>query len=264
MICTGRQEGEQPSDNIQKNIYVMKVKYITAGIIIMAQALCSCGNKGGGRDVDFGVVEYYTNAPGDSTIYGLACDGCTDSVVVVLPYAGGDPDTFDIIAAARNRRIYGEPHIGNRMALTVNPRDRREARQVIVIDDLERQWCFKVMPEITGTVDDSTRQKLMVAREYSYTLKRDNQMRTAGDTPQTGTSDEQSPAEYPEIRQYNKWSILNGKLVLAFDMQNVIANDSLHAAEGNTADTAEIVMLTPDSLVLRIKDKVRGFYRRGS
>lgn len=230
----------------------------------MATAICSCGSKNNGQDVDFGVVEYYTNAPGDSTLYGLACDGCTDSVVVVLPYSGGNPDTFDIIAAARNNRIYGEPHIGNRMALTVNPKNRKEARQVIVIDDLEKQWCFKVMPEISVAVPDSERQQLMVPREYSYILKRDSQMRTTGNTLQTGTSDEQSPAEYPAIKQYNKWSIFNGKLILAFDMQNAITaeNDTLAGTITNTADTADIVMLTADSLVLRIRDGLHHFYSR--
>ena len=32
-----------------------------------------------------------TNIEGDSTLYGLACDGCTDSVLVFLSGKGGDP-----------------------------------------------------------------------------------------------------------------------------------------------------------------------------
>lgn len=240
----------------------MNIKHILTDICISA-ALCSCGSKSNNADVDFGIVEYHTNAPGDSTLYGLACDGCTDSVIVVLPYAGGNPDTFDIIDAARNKRIYGQPHIGNRIALTVNPQNSKAALQVIVVDDLEKQWCFKVMPEITGIVPDSIMQLLMVPREYSYMLKRDSLMRTIGNTLQTGTSDEQSPAEYPTIKHYNKWSIYNGRLIFAFDMQNAIAteNDTLQRVMSNTADTAEIVKLTPDSLVLRIQGKLRQFYK---
>lgn len=234
-------------------------------VIFIVVTIWSCGNKNGVNSQydDSDVVEYYTNAPGDSTLYGLACDGCTDSVVVVLPYTGGDPDTFDIIRAVHGNRIYGKPHIGKRLALTINPNNRKEAMQVLVLNDLEQQWCFTVMPKIIGEQPDSIVKRLLFPHEYCYVLKRDGQMRTVGQIHQTGTSDEKLPVEYPDIKPYNKWSVFNGKLIMAFDIQNALTakNDTLKTDMNNIADTAEIVMLKPDTLVLRIKNIKREFYR---
>ena len=43
-----------------------------------------------------GNVGTSTKIEGDSTRYGLACEGCTDSVLVFLPGTGGDPVTYNI------------------------------------------------------------------------------------------------------------------------------------------------------------------------
>jgi hypothetical protein len=53
------------------------------------------------------------NAKGDSTVYGLACDGTNDSVIVFLPNSGGDPITYDIVGAMQNHRVIGKPQIGD-------------------------------------------------------------------------------------------------------------------------------------------------------
>lgn len=240
------------------------IRNISGAIIAMA-IMAGCGGKADSNASadESGIVEYHENAPGDSTLYGLACDGCTDSVVVVLSYAGGNPDTFDIVNAVRRNKIYGQPRIGCRIALNINPKRRNEAQQVIVLDDIEQQWGFRLMPEIVGEQPDSVIKKLMVPHEYSYLLKSNNQIRTIGNVYPAGTSDEQTPVEYPSITQYNKWSIYNGKLILAFDMQNIITadNDTLTANASAVSDTAEIVFMSPDSLVLRIKDRLKEFYR---
>lgn len=240
------------------------IKYIL-GVALAMTVMASCGGKADNSASadESGIVEYRENAPGDSTLYGLACDGCNDSMVVILPYAGGNPDTFDIVRATRRNMIYGQPRIGCRMALNINPKNRREAWQVIVLDDIEQQWSIKVMPEIIGEQPDSVVKQLMVPHEYSYLLKSNNQMRTIGNIYPAGTSDEQKPVEYPTITQYNKWSIYNGKLILAFDMQNIITadNDTLQPNASIVSDTAEIVYMTADSLVLRINNKQKEFYR---
>lgn len=234
-------------------------------ILVIAAVMTGCGSKSDKANTDDmqDIVEIRENVPGDSTLYGLACDGCTDSVVVILPYSGGDPDTFDIVNAARDNRIFGEPRIGCRLALTINPARHDEARQVIVLDDIEQQWRIKVMPEIIGEQPDSVVKQLMVPHEYSYLLKSNNQMRTMGNIRPSDTSDEQKPVEYPTITQYNKWSIYNGKLILAFDMQNIITadNDTLLPSVNAVSDTAEIVYMAADSLVLRINNKLKEFYR---
>ena len=234
------------------------ILWVILGII----AIGSCGNKKQGDD--FGIVEYHENVPGDSTLYGLACDGCTDSVIVILPYSGGDPDTFNIIRCERKGKVYGHPHIGHRLAVTINPDNRNEAEQVIVLDDLEQQWRFAVNPVITEELPDSVVKSLMIPHEYSYLLKRDNQVRTVGTIYKTGTSDEQSPAVYPDVKQYNKWGLYNGRIILAFDIQNAISvnNDSLRHIDKVRADTADIVRLDTDTLVLRMKDGLHSFYKK--
>lgn len=256
-----------------KTVTLQKIKTMRKDIFILGMAavmtalMTSCAGKAdkNASADESGIVEYHENAPGDSTLYGLACDGCNDSIVMILPYAGGNPDTFNIVRAMKRNKIYGEPRIGCRMALTVNPLRHDEAQQVIVLDDIEQQWSFKLMPEIIGEQPDSVVERLMVPREYSYHFKSNNQMRTMGNTYHTGTSDEQEPAIYPEIKQYNKWSIYNGKLILAYDVQNIITadNDTLLPSVSEVSDTAEIVYMATDSLVLRIKDRLKEFYRSG-
>jgi hypothetical protein len=45
---------------------------------------------------------------GDSMVYGLSCDGTSDSVVVIWPFTG-DPITLSTIDAKENGRIIGKP-----------------------------------------------------------------------------------------------------------------------------------------------------------
>ena len=65
-------------------------------------------------------IDMHRNLPGDSTLYGLVCDGCTDSILILLPFSGGDPDTFDIINAFHDRKIYGRPQTGDELAVILN------------------------------------------------------------------------------------------------------------------------------------------------
>ena len=51
-------------------------------------------------------------AKGDHAIYGLACMGCTDSVVVLLPNSGGDPVRYNIVDATRQPQVYGDIELG--------------------------------------------------------------------------------------------------------------------------------------------------------
>ena len=88
----------------------------------MTSALSACGGKGSNikeENVPADSMAYsiVKKAKGDSTLYGLACDGCTDSVVVFLPYEGGDPVTYEIIDALRMGKVFGRPKIGDRLAL---------------------------------------------------------------------------------------------------------------------------------------------------
>lgn len=78
-----------------------------------------------------------TSIKGDSTLYGLACDGCTDSVLVFLSGKGGDPVTYDIIEARKRQRIIGHPSVGDWVCLIVNGKDKKKADLVIDLDQLK-------------------------------------------------------------------------------------------------------------------------------
>ena len=107
-------------------------------LTISAILMIACGsNRQHDTQSATEAISLFQNEPGDSSLYGLACDGCTDSVLVFLPYAGGDPDTFDIIDAFQHRRIFGRPHIGDELVVILNPEDSAEAYMVFNMEELK-------------------------------------------------------------------------------------------------------------------------------
>ena len=233
---------------------------------IIALLVTACGNKQPKKEkVPNDAISMYKSIPGDSALYGLACDGCTDSILVFLPYSGGDPDTFDIISCRQQRRMLGRPHIGDALAVMLNPENPREARSVINIGTLVGQWCFIAEPTLrtidgrTPPVPDSILKKIMIPVEYSLKLKADNSASMRGNRNNMGKNGNAlSLVVYPEFHRYTDWYPFNGRLILYAD---TIAG---FTQEGDkpVLDTAEIVLLMRDSLILRIGDKEQSYYRK--
>ena len=203
-----------------------------------------------------------TNIEGDSTLYGLACDGCTDSILVFLPYSGGDPDTFDIIECRQQRHMLGRPHIGDALAVIVNPENRSEALWVINMGRLVGEWCYVVEPTLrtidgkTPPLPDSIKKKILNPVEYCLKLKTDNTASMMGHVKMNGNAP--SLAVYPDVHRYSEWRLFNGRLILHAD---TIAGFTKEGEEPVT-DTADIVLLMRDSLILRIGDKEQSYYRK--
>lgn len=209
----------------------------------------------------------------DKTVYGIACDGCNDTLVIFLrlPYNGSDPDTLDILDASRNHQVFGVPRIGDRLAMVLNESDAKVADQVVVTEDLLGLWCYKVLPTLRHTADmegqseeqtirqlsDSLRQLLKVEREYGFYIKTDSVAFPYGMSGRVATTDEESVIEYPKPKRYHQWVIHDGRLVLT-----TTAFDSLGVQHVTGADTVEFVQLTADTLVLRYPDGDHGFYRK--
>ena len=85
----------------------MMRKTILAVIAIGGWLFCNCsGKQTQVTEMNDDSLKVSTMT-GDSAIYGLACDGCTDSVIVLLPHDGSDPVTYDILKAMRNKRVIG-------------------------------------------------------------------------------------------------------------------------------------------------------------
>jgi len=212
-------------------------------------------------------------AMGDSTLYGLACDGCNDTIIVFLhdPYDGSDPDTLNILEASSQHQVFGNVRIGDRLAIVRNREDSTKADKVIVTQDLIGQWCYKVKPTLKvragmkvdsmgtyiGPHADSLRALLSEEREYGLILKIDSIALGFGGSLRPSVMDEESPVKYPLVKRYRKWYISNGHLLL---MKARI--DTLSRELYEQPDTAELVLLTADTLVLRFADGEHGYYRK--
>ena len=239
--------------------------------LILLAFIIGCGQKQPSREEPIEPINTLKNLPGDSTLYGLACDGCTDSILVLLPFTGGDPDTFDIINAHHDHHIYGRPHIGDELAVILNPEDKQEAVMVVNIERLRGKWCYQVMPTFRNIdkmperiqkrmlqrIPDSVKQTLMTPREYGFQLKRGYTAQSFGGMRHT-TTDNMSPVEYPKVRRYREWRLFNGRLILI--------TDSVRLADGKKGlperDTVDIIQLRRDTLVLKFSDHEQGYYRK--
>ena len=205
-------------------------------------------------------------AMGDSTLYGLVCDGSNDTIVVFLtdPYDGTDPDTLNILEASSSRKVFGSLRVGDKVAMMRNAADSTKADIVIVTQDLMGQWCFKVKPTLRRRagmdslelLPDTVLRMLEEEREYGFTLKIDSVAVPIGTRGRTA-ADEESPVEYPRAKRYRQWYISNGQLLLA-----QARTDSTGQSMPTAVDTAELVRLDPDSLILRFADGERSFYRK--
>ncbi len=267
---------------MKKSFYLV----IAISIILFA----ACGGKKDMKENPEAQGNDSTAFADDETIYGLACEGTTDSVVWLLPLDASDPIKFDILNAHLSHKVFGKIKTGDNIAVVVNPGDSTVADMVIDIEQLKGTWCYVVMPtlkdadkmtkreqaEILRHMPDSVKDILFVPREYGFTLKRNNQASPVGMVIQTGTQEEESPVVYAEVARYSSWHILNGKLVLTQKTSQMPAEPQDTIAEGDENapqtinrqvvknDTADIVFMLGDSLVLQFGKQKQSYYRVSS
>lgn len=238
-------------------------------ISTVAGLIASCHSRGPMNEEDVNVGTS-TSIEGDSTLYGLACDGCTDTVLVFLPGKGGDPITYNILDATKKGRIIGRPMVGDWVAVILNKEDTMVADMVIDLDQLKGTWVELVYPTVKERIKevaideemqkhmDSLVQAMMKPVEMGFSLKRHYQAQAVGIRRNRTQIDEKSPVIFPEMKHYTKWHVINGRLVLT--SQNRSQNDSVSQEEVN--DTADFIFMTRDSLRLRFKEGEKGFYRK--
>lgn len=205
----------------------------------------------------------------DSTVYGLACEGCTDSVLILLPTDGSDPVKYNIIEATKTKRVLGAPQVGDAMAVVLNKYDKHTADKVININDLMGTWCYVVMPKMRDfntlskskqrkklmEMPDSVKQTYFIPREYGFSLKQQSTAGSIGYVREANSLEEESPVVYPQMALYKKWHIWNGKLLLMRISGE--ANEKMT----EVYDTCDIDYLQGDSLVLSSDGVSRGYYR---
>ena len=244
----------------------MKQTVIILAATAMLLGACHSGTQ---TEKNSTVYNETVTLEGESTVYGLACDGCTDSLLVYLPFSGGDPDTIDILNARVQRKVFGRPEVGDEVAFVLNASNKKVADLVINIDRLKGSWCYQVMPKLRRRLGasadsmaqlppdfpDSLRKKWFQPREYGLELQRDNMVRPIG--AQTRGREQQGPVEYPEMKRYREWHIYNGHLLLMETRR-----DTTGARKTISTDTADIVVMRHDSLLLRFADHEQGYYRK--
>ena len=158
--------------------------------VLMVVIACGTKQQEPSQEEEIPIASY--EAKGDSMLYGLACDGCNDSVLVFLSDKGGDPISMNMLNAMRSHRVFGRPEVGDRMAVIVSPEDSTKVLVAVDMDMLRGTWVYDQLPHrkdpgravnvdsIRRTLDeaevrriDSLFASMMVPREYGYTLKRD-------------------------------------------------------------------------------------------
>ena len=117
---------------------------------------------------DQGAISDEVRLKGDHTVYGLACDGCSDSVIVVLRNEGGDPVRYNIVNAMKNKQVFGEITIGDEVAVLVNPHNKNEALEVIDLEQLKGTWTFQVLPKLKPS---ATKTEEQIMAEMTDSMK---------------------------------------------------------------------------------------------
>lgn len=212
---------------------------------------------------------------GDKTIYGLACEGCNDSTILLLPNDGSDPVKYDIIDATRNHKIRGKIKTGDWICLITNKNDKRVADFVMDLDQLRGIWCYIVMPKMRDynkmskrlqarmmeNMSDSLKETFLIPREYGFWLKRQWQAQSVGYVKESSTLAEESPVVYPQLGYYVAWGIWNGKIIIARGTPKF--SDTGQVSVTNMVnDTCDVDYLDVDSLVLSSDGQSRSYYRK--
>lgn len=258
----------------QEIIIVMshKLVFLSCLIIGAINFFTACSQKDT-KDADTPV--YTQRLKGDSAIYGLACDGCNDTVVVVLPENNGDPVTYNIMDAKRKRQIMGKIQIGDRLCIVLNKKDKSKADLVIDIDKLAGIWCYIVMPQLRtaeelsaraqarmmNNMSDSIKETYIIPREYGFYLKHDWIAQSVGYVDDNNALAQESPVVYPPLGYFTAWHLWNGKLVITRGTRSISKNGQIKVKKPQN-DTCSIDYLKGDSLVLSSDGIARSYYRK--
>ena len=250
-----------------------RMKGLTMAVLLMVMALCGCGHVI--RKKPATTTPNYYKTVSDHTVYGLACEGCNDSVVVLLPLDGSDPVRYDCLLASRGNHILGKIQIGDNSALLPNKSDPHRADIVIDLEDLKGIWCYVVMPKMRdfttlskrdqakklAEMPDSIKETYMIPREYGFWMKRDWQCQSVGYVPDQSALEDESPVVYPPLSYFAEWHIWNCKLITVSG-KPVVGKDGKQLISNVRLDTCDIDYLKNDSLVLSSDGISRSYYRK--
>lgn len=242
----------------------------------VAMSFIGCGHKH--PEASTIITTQNDSVVGDSMFYGLACEGSTDSVLIVYPTSGDDPVKFNIIDAKEDGKIIGKITVGDWIGVVVDPKDKTTALMVINLDLIKATWTYPVMPTFKELshlsprmqkrmesmalqeIPDSMKALYLVPREYGFTLKRNHKAQAVGRIFAAGADDADSPVEYPEVKNYHSWYPWNGHVILVSGGKTIM-NNKVIDEKPLVYDTLNFVSLDDDSLIVKIRGVRYGFHR---
>lgn len=245
-------------------------------LVVAAMTMAACGNSSESKPDE---KKGHTNAElllkGDETIYGLACEGTGDSVVVLLPSNGSDPVTYNCLTARRRGKVVGTIKTGDWIGVVLNKRNKKVADFVVDLDQLKGIWCYIVMPKMRdyATMSKKMQQRMMnemsdllketflIPREYGFWVKRQWQAQSVGYIQEASSLADESPVVYPPLGYFTGWHIWNGKFVITSGTP-VFKKDGTPSVTNLRNDTCNIDYLDEDSLVLSSDGISRSYYKK--
>lgn len=255
----------------------MRIKKLIMPVIaLLLLTACGGSDKSKTDNDQSGKSNEELRLKGDRTVYGLACEGCNDSTIVILPSKGGDPVKYDIIDATRNHLVKGKIKTGDWIGLLPNKHDKTVADIVVDLDQLKGIWCYIVMPKmrdydkmskklqrrIMRNMPDSIKETYLIPREYGFYMKRHWQCQSVGYIGGGSSLAEESPVVYPPLGFFTEWHILNCRLVTVRGTPHFSSTGELKVTEIKY-DTCNIDYLGPDSLALSDDyGNARSYYRK--
>ena len=183
------------------------IKKIFLPLLLIMILFTACGHKKQDTNAAMLKAMAQSRLEGDRSVYGLACEGCTDSVVVLLPEGGGDPVKYNVIEATRRRKVLGKLKTGDWICVVPNAKDSMVADIVVDLDQLRGIWCYIVMPkmrdfekmpkrlqtQLMNELSDSIKETFMIPREYGFYLKRHWVAQSVGYVQESNSLAEESP-----------------------------------------------------------------------
>ncbi|MCD8283078.1 MAG: hypothetical protein LUC22_07490, partial [Prevotella sp.] len=109
-------------------------RFIFVVMSVVVLSVVACGGKKEEKQTNAQEETDSTAFADDRSVYGLACEGCTDSIVWLLPPDASDPVPYNIVSAMRHHAVLGKIRTGDGIAIVVNPTDSTVADMVL---DLE-------------------------------------------------------------------------------------------------------------------------------
>ncbi len=236
-----------------------KLFYILFALVLALTIACS-GKKGPNEFLD---------KPQDSlafvdtiTIYGLACEGCSDSAVWLLPTDVSDPIRFDIVNARRHHKVFGHFKTGDYIAVVPNAEDPTVADIAIDVDQLKGTWCYHVLPTlrrganlpervqkmILDSMPDTIKRPYYVPMEYGIVIKRNDLASPVNLLSMSSASEDEedaNPFVYPTEDHYVAWHLMNGQLILtrqeaAHIVMEREAHDDVNISDSDSVDVAGV------------------------